>query len=266
MKLVKASKPGWNRLLNVKLIISYEGSGFCGFELQPKQRSVRGEIEKVLLKLFKQKISIISSSRTDSGVHALHNVVNFQVKTKIPVAKIKSALNGLLPKEIRIVKVETKPKSFNARYDAKKKTYEYLIYNGDEVPPQILGKVWHVRKKLDLKAMRQAAKYLVGKHDFSSFCASRSDDKNKIRILHKLVISHSSLVIWKGNPISVIRNQLEGNGFLYKMVRNIVGTLVEVGLGRRSPSEIKQILKAKHRKKAGRCAPAPGLCLIQVSY
>jgi len=253
-------------LLNVKLIISYEGSGFCGFELQPAQRSIRGEIEKALLTIFKQKISIISSSRTDSGVHALQNVVNFRIKTNIPFNKIKPALNSLLPKEIRVIKVESKPKSFNARYDAKKKTYEYLIYNGDEVPPQILGKVWHVRQKLDLKAMRQAAKYLVGKHDFSSFCAARSDDKNKVRTLHKLVISNSPLVIFGNNQISVISNQLVGNGFLYKMVRNIVGTLVEVGLGKRKPSDIKQILKAKDRKKAGRCAPAPGLCLLKVSY
>ncbi len=249
---------------NVKLIISYDGLNFCGFELQPGKRTIRGELEQALKKLFKQKISIISSSRTDSGVHALANVVSFQVETKIPVAKIKSALNSLLPKEIRIVKVETKPKSFHARYDAKKKTYEYLIYNGDEVPPQILGKVWHVRQKLDLKAMKQAAKYLVGKHDFSSFCASGSDDKDKVRKLYQVSIKGKKTLINNSSP--VISLIFKGNGFLYKMVRNIVGTLVEVGLGKRKLEEIKQILKAKARKRAGRCAPGQGLCLLKVSY
>jgi len=251
---------------NIKLAFQYDGTNFCGFELQPGQRSIRGEIEKALYKLFGQKTKIISASRTDAGVHALQNAANFHLDHSIPTAKIADALNSVLPKEIRIIKAEAKAKNYHARYDAKSKVYEYLIYNGAEIPPHLLKLTWHVKQELNLSAMRKAAKVLLGKHDFSSFCASRSDDKNKVRILHKFVISHSKLVIWNGCKLSVVSCKLKGNGFLYKMVRNIVGTLVEVGLGKFPPMDVKRILKAKDRRKAGRCAPAQGLCLLKVNY
>ena len=157
-------------------------------------------------------------------------------------------------------------KTFNARYDAKSKEYEYLIYNGQVLPPHIRHLVWHVKPKLDLAKMKQAAKFLVGKHDFSSFCAADGDDTNFVRIIHQLGIRHSSLGIWQGFKVPVMSIRVKGNGFLYKMVRNIVGTLVEIGIGRREVSEVKKILLAKDRKLAGRCAPGQGLCLVKVNY
>jgi tRNA pseudouridine38-40 synthase len=251
---------------NIKLTLQYDGTNFCGFELQPGKRSIRAEIEKALFKLFKILPKIINASRTDAGVHALCQVVNFPLKHSIPTARIAPALNSCLPKEIRVVKAEVKTKDFHARYSPKTKEYEYLIYNGDPMPVHLRKSAWQVKPKLDLKAMRKAAKCLVGRHDFSSFCASGGDDKNFVRIIHSFVISHSSLVIWKGVKYRVIRVRVAGSGFLYKMVRNMVGTLVEVGLGKIKLTDVKKILHAKDRRLAGRTAPAQGLCLINVNY
>ena len=251
---------------NLKLTLAYDGTNFCGFELQPHKRSIRGEIEKALFKLFKTRIKIINASRTDAGVHALSQVINFKLKSTIPTSKIAKALNSCLPEEIRVIKAREEARDFHARYFPKSKVYEYLIYNGDPMPVNLRKLAWQVKTKLDLKAMRKAAKCLVGRRDFSSFCASGGDDQNFVRIIHSLVISHSSLVIWKGVKHRVIRIRVTGNGFLYKMVRNMMGTLVEVGLGKRKPGDMRQILQAKDRKKAGRTAPAQGLCLVKVNY
>jgi tRNA pseudouridine38-40 synthase len=253
---------------NLKLTIQYDGSGFAGYELQLHQRTVRAELEKALFKLFKKKIKLVSSSRTDAGVHAVGSVISFSVPQIIPVTKIAAALNALLPEDIRVIKAQAKAKAqgFNARFDAKSKIYEYLIYNGQFLPPHIRNLVWHVKPKLNLAAMRKAAKYFIGKHDFSSFCASGGDDTNFVRIVHQLGIRHSSLGIWQGFMVPVISIRVKGNGFLYKMVRNMVGTLVEVGLGKRETSEVKKILLAKDRRLAGRCAPGKGLCLVKVNY
>jgi tRNA pseudouridine38-40 synthase len=251
---------------NIRLIIAYDGTDFSGFELQPGRRTVRGELQKALQKIYKRKISVISSSRTDAGVHALKNVVNFQTDASIPAAKLALALNACLPEDICVLKAVAAAKNFNARFDAKSKEYEYLIYNGRILPPLLRKLVWHVKPRLNLSAMRKAAGYLIGKHDFSSFCAAGGDDRGHIRIIHSFVISHSSLVIWKGSKLKVISLRVIANGFLYKMVRNIVGTLVDVGLGKIGPLDVKRILLVKDRKLAGRTAPAQGLCLIKVKY
>ena len=248
----------------IHLTLQYDGSNFSGFELQPGQRTIRGELEKALTKIYNQKISIVSAARTDAGVHALENVVSFKSKSKIPFANIPIALNGVLPSTIRIIKAEKN--SGHVRHDAKSKLYEYLIFNGDNLPPQLNHLVWQVKPKLNLSAMKKAAKYLVGRHDFSSFCAAHSDDKDFIKEIQQLVISHSSLVIWAGVKYQMISVRVTGNGFLYKMVRNIVGTLVYVGLGKLTATDVKKILEAKNRKKAGMTAPAEGLCLVKISY
>jgi tRNA pseudouridine38-40 synthase len=251
---------------NIKLILQYDGAGFSGYELQPGKKSIRGEIEKSLFKLFNKKIRITAASRTDAGVHALNNVINIKINHPIPAAKLVLALNSLLPEDIRVVKANEVSKNFNARFDVKSKTYEYLIYNGKNLNPIFRRFVWQVKPKLDLKAMRKAAKILVGKHDFSSFCASRGDDRNFVRTIHSFVIRHSSFMIWGGSKLKVISLRVTANGYLYKMVRNMVGTLAEVGLGRILPGEIEAILMANDRKLAGRTAPAAGLCLIKVNY
>lgn len=256
---------------NIKLTLQYDGTNFYGFELQPNKRTIRREIEKALYKIFKTHIKIISSSRTDSGVHALALVCNFKTKSNLPASKISKALNGCLPKEIRVVKAEDKDKVFHARYNAKSKVYEYLIYNNDTLPPFLLDLVWHIKPKLNMALMRKAANILEGKHDFSSFCAAGSDlacrqagDKDFVRNIYNISIRRRKIEIWESCKLSVVSCKFRGNGFLYKMVRNMVGTLVEVGLGRFNLADVKRILKGHNRKLAGRCAPAQGLCLLNI--
>jgi tRNA pseudouridine38-40 synthase len=251
---------------NLKLIIQYDGSGFSGYELQPGKRTIRGELEQAFKRIYKTSVKLYSSSRTDAGVHALGNVISFHAPLEIELSHLPAALNSLLPEDIRVIKAESVKDDFNARFDAKSKTYEYLIFNGRIMPPSIRKLAWQVKPRLKLTAMKKAAKYLVGKHDFSSFCAAGSDDKDFVREIHSLVIGNWSLVIWGGEKKEVIRIRITGDGFLYKMVRNLVGTLVEVGLGQREPGEIKEILAAKDRRQAGKTAPAHGLCLIKVVY
>jgi tRNA pseudouridine38-40 synthase len=253
----------------VALRLEYDGARFCGWELQRGQRSVRGELEKALHKIFQEKISVNAASRTDAGVHALCQVVDFKTRKPISLENIAKALNSVLPEDIQILKAVKGSKGqqrFKARYDAKSKEYEYLIYNGDQLPVHFRHLVWQVRPKLNVAAMKKAAKLLVGQHDFSSFCAAHSDDKNFVRNLQKLDIRHSKLRIWSGCQLPVVSCQFIGSGFLYKMVRNIVGTLVDVGLGKRTSLEVKRILESKDRRLAGRTAPAKGLCLMKISY
>lgn len=255
---------------NIKLTLQCDGTDFAGYELQPMKRTIRGEIEKALLKVFKTRIKINSSSRTDAGVHALGNVVSFKTKIAIPVDKIPAALNSILPEDIRVVKAEAKAeargKGFNARFDAKSKEYQYLVFNGQVLPPHLRRITWQVKPELDLAAMKRAAKLLIGKHDFSSFCAAGGDDNDFVRTIYKLKVQKTKVKIWEGRAQEVIRFTVRGNGFLYKMVRNIVGTLVEVGLGRTSVKQFKNILEAKDRRLAGRTAPGQGLCLIAAHY
>ena len=251
---------------NIKITLAYDGTDFCGFELQPGKRTVRRELEKALHKLFKRHVKTINSSRTDSGVHALCQAINFKIDHSIPTTRIVAALNSLLPEDMRVIKAEEAKKDFHARYSPKTKVYEYLIYNGDPMPVHLRKLAWQVKPKLDLKAMRQAAKYLVGRHDFSSFCASCGDDKNFVRTIHSFVIGNSSLGIWQGVKYRVISIRVAGNGFLYKMVRNLVGTLVDVGQGKLSSSGVRKVLRDRDRRVAGRTAPAHGLCLIKVNY
>ncbi|MFH1683501.1 MAG: tRNA pseudouridine(38-40) synthase TruA [Candidatus Margulisiibacteriota bacterium] len=251
---------------NIKLTLQYDGTPFSGLELQPGKKTIRGELEKALHKIFKAPIKTISASRTDAGVHALAQVVCFRLENKIPAAKIVAALNSCLPEGIRILKAEEAGKDFHARYGAKSKEYEYLIFNGEIDSPFCQKLSWHVKYKLDIDAMRKAANILKGKHDFSSFCAARSENKDFIRIIYKISIRKRKLVVWNGCKLQVVSCKFEGNGFLYKMVRNMVGTIVEVGLGKINLTDLRKILHGKDRKLAGRTAPAHGLCLIRVNY
>lgn len=251
---------------NIKLSLEYDGTDFCGFELQPGKRTIRGELEKALKRIYKRPVKFYAASRTDAGVHAVGQVVSFKPPIDIPLKRLPAALNSVLPGDIRIRKAEETAKTFNARFNAKAKVYEYLIFNSVVMPPQLRKLAWHVKPELDLSAMRSAAKILVGKHDFSSFCASGGDDKDFVRKILKLDIRNSKLEIWQGHVLRILRFRVTGNGFLYKMVRNLMGTLVDVGLGRLKPIEVKRILEAKNRRLAGRTAPAYGLCLISVKY
>lgn len=248
------------------MTVAYDGSGFAGYELQPGKRTVRGELAKALKTLYGRPVKFASSSRTDSGVHALGLVISFQPPFEIPAGKLPIALNTLLPEDLRVTGARVVGAKFNARFDAKAKTYEYLVFNGRIMPPSIRNIAWQVKPKLDLAAMKKAAKYLVGKHDFSSFCAAGSADRDHVREIHSFVIRNSKFVIGGRASYRLLCLRVTGNGFLYKMVRNLVGTLVEVGLGRLKPEEVETILAAKDRQKAGKTAPARGLCLVRVCY
>lgn len=247
---------------NIKLTIEYDGTDFNGWQIQsPARRTVQGEIEKTLQKILKKKIRIYGSGRTDSGVHALGQTANFTTASNIACDALCRALNTNLSKDISILKVEEASLTFHAQFDAKRKTYRYTILNRHE--PCAINRRFrtHIPYKLNIHAMREASKYLVGRHDFSSFVASdpakRGQKQSSIRRVYLSQIKK------RGNLIIF---EIEANGFLYKMVRNIIGTLIEIGSKKYSASNMKEILKAKNRAEAGNTAPPQGLCLHNVRY
>lgn len=244
---------------NIKLTIEYDGTNYAGWQIQNSHRSktIQEVIEKTLRKILQEKIKIIGSGRTDAGVHALGQVANFKTNSKIPLEKIQQALNSLLPDDIVIVKVDEAGPDFHARFDAKSKLYRYLIVNRNYPSAFLRKQSYFYPYPLDVDLMRREAKCLVGRHDFRSFQASDKIGRSSIRTVKQIKIKNS-----KG----MITIDIEADGFLYNMVRNIVGTLVEVGRGRFSAGSTKRILSLKDRRKAGPTAPACGLCLIKVNY
>lgn len=255
---------------NIKLTIEYDGTDYCGWQIQKRgaklktqsKKSIQETIEKALGKILKEKIKLIGSGRTDSGVHALAQVANFKTRSEMKPLEFKAALNSNLPKDIRIKNVKEVDLNFHSRFQAKSKLYRYRILN-KKVPSVFTRNYSHfVPYSLDWKTMRREAKTLVGSHNFSSFQAKsfKAKDKkerNPFRTIKKLRVSKED---------SEILIDIESNGFLYNMVRNIVGTLIEVGRGKLREGAVKEILEKKNRKFAGPTAPAKGLCLVKVRY
>lgn len=241
----------------VKLTIAYDGTNYCGWQVQPNGITVEEVLNKALQKLTGENILVIGASRTDSGVHALGNVAVFDTKTTIPADRIALALNQRLPEDIVITKSEEVPLDFHPRYCDCSKTYEYHIINTRIPNPTKRLTNYFVSYQLDLDKMRQAASYLVGEHDFVSFCNVRTDVENTVRTITELE------VLENGDEITI---RITGNGFLYNMVRIIVGTLIRVGRGFYEPEKVKEILEAKDRKAAGVTAPAHGLMLMEIRY
>lgn len=241
----------------IKLTIAYDGTNYCGWQVQPNGITVEEVLNKALHKLTGENIQVIGASRTDSGVHALGNVAVFDSETTIPPERIAMALNQRLPEDIVIVKSEEVPLDFHPRYCECSKTYEYHIINTRIPIPTKRLTNYFVSYQLDFDKMRQAASYLVGEHDFVSFCNVRTDVENTVRTIHALDI------IQNGEEITI---RITGNGFLYNMVRIIVGTLIRVGRGFYEPEKVKEILEAKDRKAAGVTAPAHGLMLVKIDY
>ena len=242
---------------NYKLTLEYEGLNYNGFQIQKNGNTIQAEIEKALQKLFHQQIRIISCGRTDSGVHALGHVINFKVDTKIKDDNILKALNRYLPLDIVVKKVQKVPLDFHAQYDAKGKVYEYTIINQLIRSPLRDRYAHRINQELDVAAMKKAMKALEGKHDFRSFASKTSLDKNTVRTIYK-----AQLVVKKNQMIL----RFEGNGFLYNMVRNMVGTVLDVGMKKTTVTDFKKILQAKDRTQAGPIVPAKGLLLKKVSY
>ena len=241
----------------VKLTIAYDGTNYCGWQIQPNGITIEEVINKALQKLTGEPILVIGASRTDSGVHAMGNVAVFDTETTIPPERIAMALNQRLPEDIVIIKSEEVALDFHPRYCDCSKTYEYHIINTRIPIPTKRLTNYFVSYNLNLDHMREAASYLVGEHDFVSFCNVRTDVENTVRAITALDI------IEDGNEITI---RITGNGFLYNMVRIIVGTLIRVGRGFYTPEKVKEILEAKDPKAAGVTAPAHGLMLMEINY
>lgn len=239
------------------LFIEYDGTRFSGWQVQPGLRTVQSELEAALKKLFKTNITVSVTGRTDAGVHAQQQAASFTASSTIPLLNIQHALNGHLPKDISIQRVRHMPKGFNARYSAKKKTYQYTIWNRPYRSVWDGANAWHVWQPLNLRAMREAAKLLCGRHDFSSF-----DAKNSV-ILDKVARLEGVKIASRSGKLTIT---FTGDRFLYKMVRTMVGTLVDVGLGKTEPIMITHILGSKKRAKAGPTAPAKGLILKKIRF
>lgn len=241
----------------IKLTVAYDGTNYCGWQIQPNGITIEEVLNKALSKLTGEEIKIIGASRTDSGVHALGNVAVFDSKTSIPPERLAYALNQRLPDDIVVTKSEEVPKDWHPRYCNCEKTYEYHILNAKIPDPTRRLNRYFVSYRLDLDKMRQAAEYLKGEHDFASFCNVRTNVEDTVRNIYSLD------VIQEKDEITI---RVRGNGFLYNMIRIIVGTLLRVGRGFYTPEQVKDILEAKDRQAAGVTAPPHGLMLVKIKY
>ena len=241
----------------VGLVVAYDGTNYSGWQIQPNGITIQGVLNDALTDLLGEKIEIMGASRTDAGVHALGNVAVFDTNTRIPGEKISYALNQRLPEDIRIQLSEEVEPDFHPRYCDSEKTYEYRILNRKfPVPTERLYSYFY-HYKLDVDKMREATSYLIGRHDFASFCSAGSQVESTVRTVYSLSVNKRD---------DVISIRITGNGFLYNMVRIIVGTLIKVGLGVYPPEHVKEIIEAKDRYVAGPKAPACGLTLVGIEY
>jgi len=244
---------------NIRLVLMYDGGNYFGFASQDGVPTVAGELKRSLKELFGGDIPVIGASRTDRGVHALGQVVNFQCPAGITAEKIASAVNFYLPRDIRVLLAEEAAPDFHARFMAKGKEYRYRVFEGEQVPYDHRLYALHVRRPLNEAAMREGAKYLVGEHDFTSFAQELTGDP--VRTIHSIEIREAAHQMGR-----FLDFHFRGNGFLYKMIRTTAGTLLEVGSGKREPSEVDEVLKARDRRRAGVTALPQGLCLLKVEY
>ncbi len=248
------------------MVVSYDGSPFCGFARQPGHSTVQGELEHALSLLFHREVLTVCAGRTDTGVHALGQVVSFEIAPEEledrHLKTIRRSMNALTDDHIVIRDIGKQPAGFSARFDAKARTYKYFICNQD-VPSIFLNAfTWHIPHTLNKQAMREGASYLIGEHDFKSFCmAASAEGKTTMRFVEKITIDELKIA---ESDILVIT--IKGNAFLHSMVRTIVGTLVEVGRKHKDPIWVSDVLAAKDRKAAGQNAPANGLILWSVDY
>jgi tRNA pseudouridine38-40 synthase len=248
---------GGDPLRNYMLVLSYDGTLYHGFQFQKNALTIQEILEKSLERLYSARIKVEPAGRTDTGVHARGQVVNFWAPEFVPPGQIPLALNRILPRDIVVMKAGLAADDFNARRNARAKIYSYTIDNG--FFPDVFRRnyAWHIYGPLDLEAMELGASFLLGKHDFKAFQASGGSIENTVRTLFSLSLEKNA---------NMLLLTFQGDGFLYKMVRNMTGTLVEVGLQKRKPQEVHEILESKDRQKAGKTAPARGLCLEKVLY
>jgi len=247
---------------NIKLILQYDGTNYSGWQIQPKALTVEKVVTDCIEKIFQEKIKLFGATRTDAGVHALGQTANFKTsrdESVTPDRKLLRAINCLLPGDISVLEVKTVDESFHSRFDAKSKIYRYQIWRSPVPSPFHYRYSWRIKYNphLDLKAMNFAANFLIGEKDFASFQASGCDARTSMRRIHWVEFKNNGniLEIW-----------IEGSGFLKYMVRNIVGTLVDIGRGLTPPEQMEYIINAKDRRAAGVTAPPQGLFLVEVTY
>jgi len=270
------------QLRNLRLIISYDGTDFHGWQRQPDAPTVQECLDSAIERVVGEKVQVCGSGRTDAGVHALNQVANFKTTCTIPCENLLKALNNTLQSTVRVRDVSEAPLRFHSRYDARSKTYRYRILQASVASPFVNRFVWHYPYPLDIGRMAQAAKRFEGEHDFSSFAAA--DAPVAPARLPRRGVQRSGVTVPRDKAGTVfVRNiftsrilrrprtcmlvyEVTGNGFLHHMVRNIIGTLVEVGRGKLTPDDVSRILQARDRTLAGPTAPAQGLCLVRVEY
>ncbi|HAV42390.1 TPA: tRNA pseudouridine(38-40) synthase TruA [bacterium] len=242
---------------NIKLTLSYDGTNYHGWQIQRDLPTASGTLKEAILKLTGEEVQLIAASRTDAGAHALSQVVNFKTSSLLPVSSYPKALNAHLPQDIVVYAAEEVDGNFHARFSAKKRIYEYVILNLEYPAPIYRNYAHWVEERLNLKKMKKAIGVFIGQHDFTSFTSSAGGGKNPIRKIDKISIYEHK---------DFIRIQIEGDSFLPGMVRTIVASLIEVGLGRLDPVKVKQILEARDRALTPPPAPACGLYLAKVKY
>lgn len=245
----------------LKLTLSYDGGAYAGWQVQPDKPTVQGTLEAALRQITQEPIRVTAAGRTDAGVHALGQVAGFATATRLTNAELQRALNAVLPADVAVLSLEDAPKAFHATRDAVAKRYRYQIHNGRT--PSVFDRhyAWHYPQPLDAAAMHAAGQALVGRHDFSSFETAGSERPDSIRTIHELSVARGSQELAERVTIEVA-----GDGFLYNMVRTIVGTLVEVGVGARDVNWLAAVLAACDRRQAGQTSPPHGLFLVSVSY
>lgn len=241
----------------VMLVVAYDGTNYHGWQVQPNGVTIEGVLNQKLSELLGESITVIGASRTDSGVHSYGNVAVFDTETRIPAEKISYAVNQRLPEDIVVQSSKEVPFDFHPRHCDSRKTYEYRILNREFSMPTRRKDTYFTYRKLDVASMKAAAMYLVGEHDFKSFCATAAVVETTVRTIYEIQVT-------KQEDIITIR--VTGGGFLYNMVRIIAGTLIQVGLGEIKPEDMPDILKACDRTAAGPTAPAHGLTMIGIAY
>lgn len=244
---------------NIRLILQFDGTDFCGWQAQAEDRTVQGVLTSALSRLLDgEQVVLHSSSRTDSGVHALAMPVHFWTASRLPLKAFVLGLNSLLPEDVRVLEARDMPLSFHARFSTLSKTYRYRIQNGRVARPLERRTAWNVRPPCDVAAMNEAAALLVGRHDFSAFRAAQCDAASPVRC-----VSHCEV---GREPPDIVTVTVTADGFLRNMVRILVGTLVQVGIGQRPPSWVGEVLEGRDRRLAGPTAPPQGLFLVHVEY
>ena len=249
--------------MNFKLLIQYDGTDFHGWQVQENQRTVQGELERTLSLLEDTPVAVVGSGRTDAGVHAEGQVANIQLNRPFTPDKLRSAINGNLWRDVRILKVEKAADDFHARFSAKVKTYVYRVVNAPVVSPFWARYAHHEARPLDISRMNDAARLFLGEHDWTAFSAARSDVESRVRTVTEFTVES----YWDARAnASIIEFRISANGFLRYMVRSIVGTMLEVGRGEKDSDTIQTAIVNLNRDLAGKTAPAHGLTLLKVHY